>query len=115
MNATDKFGLFVSCLGGIIAIAGLAIYYETTWDAVTTLGVLLLLAAMFFALGGAFTKNSQWTPKGMLFFGFLTFAVVFIATVGDIFEVKFGAVEAVVSIIIIAVTYLQKPIVAVKN
>lgn len=110
MNATDKFGLFVSCLGGIIAIAGLAMYYEYSWDAVTSLGLMLLLSAMFFALGGAFTKNSQWTPKGMVFFGFLTFAVPLIATIGEIFEPIFGVVEAVVALLIIAVVYIQKPI-----
>lgn len=115
MNATDKFGLFVSCLGGIIAIAGLAIYYEYTWSAVTSLGLMLLLSAMFFALGGAFAKNTQWTPKAMVFFGFLIFAVAFIATAGKIFEMEFGVVEAVVALLAIAVVYIQKPIVAAKN
>ena len=115
MSDTNKFGLFISCLGGIIAIAGLAIYYEYTWDAVTSLGLMLLLSAMFFALGGAFTKNSQWTNKAMVMFGFLTFAVSFIATASDIFEVNFGVVEAVISILIIVVAYLQKPLAAVKN
>ncbi len=115
MNVTSKFGLFISCLGGIIGIAGLAIYYEYTWEAVTKLGLILLLTAMFFALGGAFTKNSQWTPKATVFFGFLTFALCFIATACDYFTIAFGVVEAIITILILVTVYALKPIEPIKH
>lgn len=110
MNGTDKVGLVVSCLGGIIAIAGLAIYYERSWDTVTALGLMLLLSAMFFAMAGAFTDNSQWSPKAHIFFGFLTAALPLIATVADIFEDYFGALEFIIAIFLIGLIYVQKPV-----
>lgn len=110
MNGSDKVGLVVACLGGIVAIAGLAIYYERSWDTVTTMGLMLLMSAMFFAVAGAFTDNSQWTPKALVFFGFLTAALPLIATIAGIFEDAFGALEIIIAIFLIALVYIQKPV-----
>ena len=107
--AFNKLGLFLGCLGGIVSIIGLAIYYDKSIAAVTVLGALLLMAAMFFGLAGGFTSYSQWTPKALTMFAFLTAAIALIVTLLDYVDACFGAVEIIFAVLLIAIAYIQKP------
>ncbi len=101
--------MIVSGIGGIIAMIGLAVFFDSHANSgatIATLGIILLLAAMFFALCGAFSKTGQWTAKGVTFFAFLTAAVIFAATFIKTIDPIFGAIELVVVIVVIVFSCL---------
>ncbi|MCQ2084775.1 MAG: hypothetical protein MJZ21_01350 [archaeon] len=105
MNNGSKLGLIIASLGGIIAIAGLAVTCEITVEGITSIALLLLISVMFFALAGAFTKNGQWAPAALTLFGFLTLGVVAGCTIAEIINLYLGIIEAVVAILVIAISY----------
>lgn len=109
MRNGSNAGMILAGIGGIIAMIGLAVFFDSNIAAGTTiarLGIILLIAAMFFALSGAFSKTGQWTAKGLTFFAFLTTAVVAGATLAGIIDVYFGAIEIVVAVLVIVFSYL---------
>ncbi|MBR1888964.1 MAG: hypothetical protein IJ810_03320 [Candidatus Methanomethylophilus sp.] len=102
-------GLAVGCIGGCVSILGMALYYTHAESAIATIGVLLLLGAMFFGAAGGFSKYGPWTPKALTVYTFLVVPVAAVATLGEIFEVLFGAVEIVLAIILAVLAYIQIP------
>ena len=109
---TYNGGLFVGCIGGVVSILGMALFYLHEQSTVTTFGILLLLAAMFFGAAGGFTKYSQWTPKALTVYTFIVAAIAIIATVGEIFDIIFGAVEIIIAIILVILAYVRIPKIA---
>ena len=53
------FGLGLGLFGGILALAGMASAWDGTTDSMAFVGLNMLVACMFFAVGGCFTK---YTP-----------------------------------------------------
>ena len=109
MTTTRFAGLAVGCIGGCVSIIGMALYYQHAESTITTIGILLLLAAMFFGAAGGFTKYGPWTPKALTVYAFLVVAVAGVATLGEVFEVLFGAVEIVLAIILAVLAYIGIP------
>ncbi|MBP6021235.1 MAG: hypothetical protein KA502_01425 [Candidatus Methanomethylophilaceae archaeon] len=72
-------GCAVALLGGIVAIACMAMTFELTGNAMAMISFYLLIAALFFASAGAYTKNSQWDTKVTLLIAFLNLAVIILA------------------------------------
>ena len=105
MTTTRFAGLAVGCIGGCVSIIGMALYYQHAESTITTIGILLLLAAMFFGAAGGFTKYGPWTPKALT----IVVAVAGVATLGEVFEVLFGAVEIVLAIIMAVLAYIGIP------
>ena len=62
MDRITKLGMIFAGVGGIVALIGLPFSYTNDLDTFVPLGAFLLLATMFFAMCGAFSKNGQWTP-----------------------------------------------------
>ncbi len=59
MSAIPKkmvFGTALGLIGGIIGIAAVACAWDGTLDSLTLVGLNMLVACMFFAVAGAFTK-----------------------------------------------------------
>lgn len=106
INSGSKFGIVLGGIGGILAMIELARFCDfSSTGAVVTLSSLLLIAVMFFALAGAFSKNSPWTSQGMTLFAFLTAAIVVGVTIVDYVELLFGVAEVVVAVLIVLVGY----------
>lgn len=105
MNKGTKLGFILGGIGGIVAFIAMAVNFETTLESGTTMGALLLIAAMFFALSGAFSKNGQWTPKALSFFGFFTLAVIVACLIAGIIGIYFGVIEIVILALIIVISY----------
>ena len=102
-------GLAVGCIGGVIAIIGMALYYEHAESTIATIGVLLLLAAMFFGAAGGFTKDGPWTPKALTVYAFVVVAVAGVITLGEMVEVLFGAIEIILAVILAVLAYIGIP------
>ena len=62
-------------------------------------------STMFFAMCGAFSKNGQWTPKALTFFGFITAAVVIGVTIPGYINIYFGVIELVLAALVILASY----------
>jgi len=100
-----KGGCVVALIGGIIAVAGLALYFKPANEAVTDLAFYMLVAVLFFAMAGGFVSNNQWNQNVFLFMGFLTVAVIVACTVTEHFDIVWAVVEAAVAVVVIAIGY----------
>lgn len=108
MDNGSKLGLIFGSLGGIVAIAGLATLGQIDPDKMVNVALLLLISAMFFAVAGGFTKNAQWTPSLLTLMGFLTLGVVAGCTITDLINLHLGIAEAVIAILVIAISYMPQ-------
>ena len=105
MYGLTKLGMFVAGLGGIVAIIGMPISYTNDLSTFAPLGACLLLAVMFFAMCGAFSKNGQWTPKALTLFGFITAGVVLGVTISENFNIYLGIIEFILAALVIIISY----------
>ncbi len=105
MDRFTKLGMIFAGLGGIVAIAGLAIEYTRDLSTFIPLGALLLLAVMFFAMCGAFSKNGQWTPKALTFFAFITAGVIVGITIVEYINIYLSIIEIILAALVIIISY----------
>ena len=105
MDRITKLGMIFAGIGGIVALIGLPFSYTNDLGTFVPLVAFLLLATMFFAMCGAFSKNGQWTPKALTFFGFITAAVVIGVTIPGYINIYFGVIELVLAALVILASY----------
>lgn len=72
-------GAALGVLGGIIAIGAVAASWDGTLDCMTLVGMNLLVACMFFAVGGAFTKFTPVQGSTVLVLAAVCEAVVILS------------------------------------
>lgn len=89
-----RFGSAFGFIGGLICIFCMAFFFEAKNSALTDMGAYMLLAIMFFALAGGFSKGGQWTWSVLLLMAFLTISAAGCSAV-------FGAVELYAAAILI--------------
>ena len=104
MDKLTKLGMIIAGIGGIVAIIGLPISYTHDLSTFVPLGACLLLAAMFFAMCGAFSKNGQWTPKALTFFAFITAGVVLGVTLVGYLNIYLGIIEFILAALVIIIS-----------
>ena len=102
-------GLFFGCLGGIVAIIGLPLFYEESTAFITTMCYLLIMAAMFFAVAGSFSKNGQWEPKIRALISFIVAGMAVVGLVADMFDVYFSAIEIILAAVVIIIAFANIP------
>ena len=105
MDRYTKLGMIFAGLGGIIAIVCMPFSYTNDLSTFVPLGACLLLAVMFFAMCGAFSKNGQWTPKALTFFAFITAGVIVGVTIPGYIDLYFGIIELVLAALVIIISY----------
>ena len=82
MTATPKkmvFGAALGLIGGIIAIAAMAASWNGTVDSMYDVGLNMLIACMFFAVAGGFTKYAPVQGSTILVLAAVCEAVVILS------------------------------------
>ncbi|MDR3205655.1 MAG: hypothetical protein LBT41_00930 [Candidatus Methanoplasma sp.] len=109
-------GVALGAFGGILCIVAMAFLFKPETDAVPDIGSYMLLAALFFAIAGAFTANNQWSWDMLLFVTFLTAAVSMVLTIMGAIDIYGGILIFVIAAAIVAVllipsskTWLDRP------
>lgn len=73
------FGATLGFIGGIIAIAAVAVAWDGTMGSLSLVGLNLLIACMFFAVGGTFTRQTPVQGSTVLVLATVCEAVVFLS------------------------------------
>ena len=94
-----KFGIALGLLGGIIALVAMAYSWGGELDDMYPVGLNMLVAVMFFAAAGTFTKYSPVKGDTVLVISALAMAVTVIAAV---YEATFLWVSILLLVIAIA-------------
>lgn len=82
MTDTPKkmvFGAALGLIGGIIALGAMAASWDGTLDCMTLVGLNMLVAVMFFAVAGAFTKYTPVQGTTVLVLAAVCEAMVFLS------------------------------------
>ena len=104
-----KAGLFVGLIGGLLSFFAMAYTFSPDMDdALVSMGILLLIAVMFFAIAGGFSKTSQWTQNVLLGFSLLTVGVSVASMVIGYVPLWISAIETVLAVAAVFFAYLGK-------
>jgi len=98
-----KFGVALGMLGGIIALVAMAYSWTGALDDMYVVGLNMLMAVMFFAAAGTFTKYSPVKGDTVLVISALALAVTVIAAIYDSTFLWVSAILAVIAICCILV------------
>lgn len=102
-----KCGLAAGILGGLVSFFAMAYTFKPDMeDAIISMGLLLLIAVMFFAIAGGFSKTSQWTQNVLLGFCLLTIGVSAAVLLIGYVPQWFSAIEIVLAVLATACAYL---------
>ncbi|MFA6805201.1 MAG: hypothetical protein WCQ23_01480 [Candidatus Methanomethylophilaceae archaeon] len=93
-------------LGGVFSVACLALYFKPEDGSLAVIAFYMLVAVLFFATAGAFTKNGQWKWRVALFVNILTIGIIFACMIGEFFAMDAGAVLLVIAIFIFVLELL---------
>jgi len=101
-----KTALGLSLIGGAFSVACLGLFNNFEENLLIIAPMYMLTAVLFFALAGAFTKNSQWGWRVALFISFLNLGIIAGCTAAEYFELWAGIVLMVFAICIIILEIL---------
>ncbi|AGI47170.1 hypothetical protein TALC_00156 [Thermoplasmatales archaeon BRNA1] len=107
-----KAGLAFALIGGIVAFFAMAFALAyavdgSGMDTVADAGLYLLMAVLFFALAGGFTRYAQWTQNVLIFMAFLTLGAAIGGFAAGYFELWFGIIEAVLGALCVAAAFMN--------
>lgn len=108
MPLETKIGFAAALLGGVIAIALMAAAWDSSADSLPMVGLNMLLAVMFFATAGTFTKYSPVPSDTALV---LSILCLIVAAVGGFLEsgtLWILAVEFIIAIFCVLVAMCPK-------
>jgi hypothetical protein len=104
MSVTPN-GIKTACglglLGGVFSVACLALFYKPEDNILPTIAFYMLTAALFFALAGAFVKNSQWNWRVALFVSFINLGIIAGCMAAGYFELWAGIVLLIFDVCIV--------------
>ncbi len=83
MPSKMKIGFALGLIGGIYALIAMAVSWNGDLDSMATVGLNMLIAVMFFATAGTFTKYAPVAGRTVLIISVLTLAVVILGFVHD--------------------------------
>lgn len=105
MNPNLPNGIKAACglslFGGILSIAYLALFYESSEGFIAVSAFYMLAAVLFFALAGAFVKGGQWKWGVALLVSFLNIGVVVACIAAGYFDQAAGALLIVLNVCIV--------------
>lgn len=99
MSAIPKkmvFGAALGLIGGIIGIAAVACAWDGTLDSLTLVGLNMLVACMFFAVAGAFTKFTSVQGSTILVLAAVCEAMVILSMLYEASYVWLNLILAVI-------------------
>jgi len=96
-----KIGGALGFLGGVVCMVCLVLFFEIEKSALADMGAYMLIAVMFFALGGGLTKSGQWSWDVLLLMTFMTIGVVGGALVFGAVDLYAGAVLVLIGALIV--------------
>jgi len=96
-----KIGGALGFIGGVISIICMAIFFKADDNALVSMSAYMLIAVMFFALGGGFAKNGNWSWNMLVFMTFLTIAVVCCSVIFNATDLYASIIMVVVGVLII--------------
>ncbi len=96
MPSKMVFGIGLGFLGGIIALAAMAYSWDGTVDCMPLVGLNMLVAAMFFATAGTFTKVTPVAGNTVVVIAAVCEAMVILAM---LYEATFFWVSLVLAVI----------------
>jgi hypothetical protein len=101
MPKSMKIGCALGAIGGIISIICLVLFFEADESTILVMGVYMLLAVLFFAQTGAYTRNGQWPWDVLALVTFLTIGVVFAAMIFEVVEREPGILLIIIEALMI--------------
>ena len=111
-----KIGMCMGLLGGLVAFFAMAFLLDINNEPLKTMAVCLLVAVLYFALAGGFSKTSQWNQNVLMAYCFITIGVMIGVTIVEYVPLWFGVIELVLGVIALiaslaggAKTYLNNP------
>ncbi|MCL2317557.1 MAG: hypothetical protein FWC44_00670 [Methanomassiliicoccaceae archaeon] len=96
-----KIGCGLGFLGGLISIICMVFFFDSDKSMLLTMGMYLLIAVMFFSLGGGLTKEGHWTWNTLLLMTFLTIAAVGCSVVFEVMELYVGILLVAIGALIV--------------
>ncbi|MCL2149009.1 MAG: hypothetical protein FWH47_06710 [Methanomassiliicoccaceae archaeon] len=91
-----RIGSALGLLGGVAAVASMAVFFRAEDGALLDMGACMLAAVLFFALAGGLSKGGLWSWNVLLLMTFLTIGVA-----GSLVIV--GAIDAYVGVFLAAI------------
>ncbi|MDO5861685.1 MAG: hypothetical protein Q4Q58_02675 [Thermoplasmata archaeon] len=98
-----RIGFGLGLLGGVISIVAMSYAWTGVLDDMYTVGLLMLVAVMFFGTAGTFTQYSPVSGNTSLVISAMTLAVVVIAALYDATFIWVSVILAVVALCCILV------------
>jgi hypothetical protein len=98
-----KIGGALGLLGGVISIVCMAIFLKIEDSAVAVMGVYMLIAVLFFALAGGFSKGGQWSWDVMLLMTFLTVGSTVCSVIIGITDIVAAAVLVLIGTLMVII------------
>jgi hypothetical protein len=110
MSVLSPTGIKAACgmglLGGVLSVAFMSLSYGPEEETLPLVAFYMLIAVLFFAIAGAFTKNSQWKFGVTEFMIFITIGTIGACMAADYVAVPYGAVLIVVAVCLMILTAL---------
>ena len=97
-----KIGMCMGLLGGLVAFFAMAFLFDIDDEPLQTMAICLLVAVLYFALAGGFSKTSQWNQNVLTAYCFITIGVMFGVTIVEYIPLWFGVIELVLGVIALA-------------
>ncbi len=91
----------IALLGGILSVAYLALFYESSEGFLTIAGLYMLTAVLFFALAGAFVRGGQWNQGVSLIVAFLNLGIIGAGILAGFFDQAAGGLLLVLVVCIL--------------
>lgn len=96
----------VAMLGGLVAIACMALTYAPGEDTITVISFYMLVSVLYFALAGAFTRNSQWNASLTVVITFMTLGIIIVAAMYGSFSYNVAMVLGIFGLVILIASVL---------
>lgn len=91
----------LAIIGGILTIASMAMYFDPGSEKVLAeVGLALLIAVLFFAVGGTLYRNGQSSWKSTVFLSFMNVAVIACDILYKTMDQYFGAVLLLIALFV---------------
>jgi len=95
----------LAIIGGILTIASMAMYFNPSDEKVLTeVGLALLIAVLFFAVGGTMYRNGQSSWKSTVFLCFVNVAIIACDVLYKTMNQNFGVVLFLLALFVALLT-----------
>lgn len=101
-------GCAIGLIAGAFCFGIIALEFQATEDGLITMGLYVLIACLFFALAGAFSKNGQWNSDMLTLMIFLTMGIIAAFAISSYVDMYFAVVLELMAAILLFDGILSK-------